>query len=147
MPHSHAEIGIHIVFSTKDRSKLLAPELRPRMWGYLSGICKNLELHVHAIGGASDHVHLLVRLPPILPLAKAVNALKSNSSKWASEEGRDFAWQEGYAAFSVSASLVPAVARYIRAQEAHHKKMSFEAELAALLRKHGVKYDPAFLFG
>ena len=147
MPHSYAENVIHVVFSTKHRGKLISADLRPKMWGYLAGICKNLEMHVHAIGGVSDHVHLLVRLPATMPLAKAVNTLKSNSSKWANEEGSKFAWQEGYAAFSVSASLVPAVVRYIRAQEAHHKKMSFEDELFALLRKHGVKFDPAYVLG
>lgn len=147
MPHSYAENVLHIVFSTKDREKLIPPQHRPKMWSYLAGICKNLGLHVHAIGGMSDHVHLLVRLPPTTPLAKAVNSLKSNSSKWANEAGKKFAWQEGYAAFSVSASLVPAVVRYIETQEAHHKKISFETELIILLRKHGVKFDEAFVFG
>jgi putative transposase len=147
MPHSHAENLVHVVFSTKDRGKIISPDLRPKMWSYLAGICKNLEMHVHAIGGVSDHVHLLVRLPAAMPLAKAVNTLKSNSSKWAKEEESNFAWQEGYAAFSVSASLVPTVVRYIRAQESHHKKMTFEAELFALLRKHGVKFDAAHVLG
>lgn len=147
MPHSYAENVIHVVFSTKERAKLIPTEHQPKTWAYLSGICKNLGLHVHAIGGMSDHVHLLVRLPATMPLAKAVNALKSNSSKWANEEKLNFTWQEGYAAFSVSASLVSAVTRYIRAQEAHHKKMSFETEFMALLKKHGVKFDPAHVFG
>ena len=117
------------------------------MWAYVAGICKNHEILVHAIGGMDDHIHLLIQVPPSLSLAKAVVTIKSNSSRWANEEGHKFAWQQGYAAFSVSASLVPTVVRYIQNQEAHHKKMSFDEELFALLKKHGVEFDPKFVFG
>jgi len=74
-------------------------------------------------------------------------AIKANSSLWAREEGQELEWQRGYGAFSVSASLVPAVIRYIRNQDAHHKKMSFEEEFLALLKRHGVEFDPKFVFG
>ena len=147
MAHTHSQNILHIVFSTKDRRKSLRKEFQPKMWGYVAGICKNYDLHVHAINGMDDHIHLLVRLPQTMPLAKAVAVIKSNSSKWANNQGHEFAWQEGYAAFSVSASLVDAVSRYIRSQEIHHKKMTFDAELVALLKKHGIQYDPAFVFG
>jgi putative transposase len=147
MPRTYAQIAIHIVFSTKDRAKLIPKDFQPRLWSYAAGICKNDKIFVHAIGGMDDHIHLLIELPPILALAKAVNALKSNSSRWANEEGFPFAWQQGYAAFSVSGSNVPAVVRYIQDQESHHKKMSFETEFIALLKKHGVEYDPKFVFG
>lgn len=82
-----------------------------------------------------------------LPLAKAVLSIKSNSSKWANESGRRFAWQRGYGAFSVSASLVPSVIRYIQTQESHHRKMSYEEEFLALLKKHGLDFDPNLVFG
>jgi putative transposase len=137
----------NIVFSTKDRRKSIRKEFQAKMGSYIAGICKNHDLHVHAINGMDDHVHLLVRLPQTMPLAKAVAVIKSNSSKWANEQGHKFAWQEGYAAFSVSASLVDAVSRYIRSQEMHHAKRTFDSELIALLKKHGVTYDPAFVFG
>jgi REP element-mobilizing transposase RayT len=117
------------------------------MWAYGAGICKKQGIFVHAIGGMEDHIHLLIQVPPSLALAKAVNTFKSNSSRWANEEGCPFAWQQGYAAFGVSASIVPAVVRYIRNQEAHHRKMSFDAEFLALLKKHGVEFDPKFVFG
>jgi putative transposase len=126
MPHSHTVNVVHIVFSTKERLKLLRPEFAPRLRSYLAGICKNLELHVYAVGGMSDHVHLLVRLPATLSLAEAANALKSNSSKCANEQGHEFAWQKGYAAFSVSASLIATVVQYIQTQETHHRKMTFD---------------------
>jgi putative transposase len=147
MPHTYAQNIIHVVFSTKDRRKLLPKELQPRMWAYVAAICKNHQILTHAIGGSDDHIHLLIQIPPTLPVAGAVSTIKSNSSRWANEEGVNFAWQQGYAAFSVSRSNIPAVNRYIRNQEAHHKKMDFDTEFLALLKKHGVEFDPKFVFG
>jgi putative transposase len=147
MPHTYAQNVIHVVFSTKDRRKTISKEFQPRMWAYIAGICKNHGILAHAIGGMDDHIHLLIQVPPSLPLAKAILAIKSNSSRWANDEGNKFAWQQGYAAFSVSSSLVPAVVRYIQTQEAHHGKMTFDVELLALLKKHGVEFDPNFVFG
>jgi REP element-mobilizing transposase RayT len=135
------------VFSTKDRRKAIPKEFQPQMWAYAAGVCRKQGIFVHAIGGMEDHIHVLIQVLPSLAPAKAVNAFKSNSSRWANEEGHPFAWQQGYAAFSVSASIVPAVVRYIGNQEAHHRKMSFETEFLALLKKHGVEFDPKFVFG
>jgi REP element-mobilizing transposase RayT len=117
------------------------------MWAYVAGICKNHGIFVHAIGGMEDHIHLLIQIPPSLSVSKAVLAIKSNSSRWANDQGTKFAWQQGYAAFSVSSSHVPAVVKYIRNQESHHRKMSFDEEFVALLEKHGVEFDPKFVFG
>ena len=88
-----------------------------------------------------------IQIPPVLTLSKAIATIKANSSRWAGEEGHKFAWQEGYAAFSVSASVIPVVIRYIRNQEEHHKKMDFGAEFVALLKKHGIEFDPKYVFG
>ena len=147
MPHTYAQNTVHIIFSTKDRRKSIPKEFQPNLWAYITGICKNHAIFTQAIGGAADHIHLLVELPKSLPLAKAVLTIKSNSSRWSHTQAHKFAWQEGYAAFSVSASLVPAVVRYIQNQEAHHKKMPFDAEFLALLKKHGVSFDPKFALG
>jgi putative transposase len=102
------------VFSTKDRRKTIAAEFQPKIWAYTAGICKKHGIFVHAIGGAEEHVHFLIQLPPTLALAKVVLAIKSNSSRWANEGGHKLAWQQGYAAFSVSVSIVPDVVRYIQ---------------------------------
>jgi len=147
MPHTYAQNVIHIVFSTQYRQKTISKEFQPRMWAYTAGICKKLGILVHAVGGMDDHIHLLVQLPPPLSLAKAILAIKSNSSRWANDEGIKFAWQHGYAAFSVSSSLIPAAIRYIQTQESHHRKMTFDEEFLALLKKHGVEFDPHFVFG
>jgi putative transposase len=147
MPHSYAQNIVHVIFSTKDRRKLIPKEFQPKVWAYIAGVCKNHEIHVEAIGGTDDHIHLLIRVPAAMSVAKAILTIKSNSSKWVNEQGRKFEWQEGYAAFSVSASLVPRVARYVSTQETHHRRMTFEAEFMAILKRHGVKFDPNFVLG
>ncbi|MCI0423474.1 MAG: IS200/IS605 family transposase [Acidobacteria bacterium] len=149
MPHSYAQNRVHIVFSTKERKRLIEPAMQGRLGKYVSGIAQNHGMHVLAVGGVEDHIHVLVDVPPMLPLAKAIQTIKANSSKWMNEHRarRDFAWQEGYGAFSVSASNTQAVIAYIENQAAHHKRRSFEDEFVALLKKHGIPYDPKYVFG
>ncbi len=111
------------------------------LWSYVAGICKQEGIFVHEVGGMPDHLHLLIQVPASLALAKAVATIKANSSRWAHERGHKFTWQPGYAAFSVSTSVVPTVVRYIQNQAGHHKKMSFNDEFLALLKKHGLQAD------
>ncbi|MBZ5506929.1 MAG: IS200/IS605 family transposase [Acidobacteriia bacterium] len=144
MSHSYSQTIIHLVFSTKDRRKSIPKELQARLWAYIAAICQKNKMFVHAIGGMEDHVHGLIQLPPTLAQAQAVLLIKAYSSKWM---GKGFAWQKGYGVFSVSASNVPAVVRYIENQERHHRKRSFEQEFITLLKKHGVKFDPKYVFG
>jgi putative transposase len=147
MAHSFSRNHIHFIFSTKDRRNTIATECQPRLWAYLTAICKNHEMVALAIGGTKNPVHILLHLPPKMALSKAVLLLKANSLKWIGEQGKDFSWQEGYGAFSVSASNLDQIARYIQNQEMHHRKTSFEDEFHALLRKHGVEYDSKYAFG
>ncbi len=91
-------------------------------------------------------MHLLIALPPKLPLSVALQKIKANSSRWMGEQGRNFAWQEGYGAFSVGASQLEAVKEYIRSQPEHHKKHCFEEEFLALLRKYNIRFDPDEVF-
>lgn len=113
----------------------------------MAGIGRNHDFLVIANGGMEDHVHLLIQLPPALALAKAVLLLKSNSSKWMNERGIKFNWQEGYGAFSVSASNVAAVVRYIENQEMHHRKITYDQEFVTLLKKHKMEFDPKYVLG
>jgi len=147
MSHTYTRNTLHIVFSTKNRNKSIPEHPQPRLWSYTAGICKNLDIVVHAIGGVEDHLHLLIQLPPTLSLAKAVSTIKSNSSRWAHERGHNFAWQERYGAFAVSHSLLPAAVRYIQNQKTHHKRLGFHAEFLALLKKHAIAFDPKYVLG
>lgn len=143
MAHALVQNCLHVVFSTKDRLKLIPQEKQARTWAYLAGICRNEKIFVHEIGGMEDHVHMLIQLPPTIALADAVQEIKASSSKWL---GKRFAWQRGYGAFSVCRSTLDRVARYIRNQEAHHRRRNYEQEFIALLDKHGVQYDVADIF-
>jgi putative transposase len=96
---------------------------------------------VLAVGGTADHVHLLISLPRTISIAKSVQLLKSGSSKWIHESfqgSRNFAWQEGYGAFSVGVSQRETTVKYILAQIEHHKRISFEDELKKFLSVHGI---------
>jgi putative transposase len=146
MSHTHAANFVHCVFSTKERRDLIPAELQERLYACLTGIADNLGFKILAAGGTSNHVHLLIGLPPALTLAEAIQKLKANSSRWLGEKRVLFEWQKGYGAFSVSPSLLAMVQNYIRNQVAHHTKRSFEQEFVALLKKSGVAYDAERLF-
>lgn len=147
MPHSFSQDYHHIVFSTKERRKLISKSMQPKLWSYMAGIGRNHGFLVLANGGIEDHVHLLVQVPPILAVAKVISLIKANSSRWMSDHGIRFAWQEGYGDFSVSKSNLPAVRRYITNQERHHRKMTFEQEFIGFLEKLEIPYDPRYVFG
>src|SRR5437868_14167320 len=130
MSHTHASVLVHCVFSTKQRVNLIRDP--QALWRYLTVVARDEKLTMLAAGGTANHVHLLMSIPPVLPLAKALRELKGNSSHWMREHGSRFAWQEGYGAFSVSQSRKDVVARYIDTQTEHHKKWSFEQEFMTL---------------
>jgi putative transposase len=147
MAHTYLSNHVHIVFSTRERLPMIKGERGKRLHAYLIGIAKNAGMTMIASGGMPDHVHVLVSLPGDVSVAKAVNLLKSNSSKWMNEQKPGFAWQTGYGAFSVSASNLEAVKEYVLDQEGHHKKRDFQAEFIALLKKHRVDYDLKYVWG
>jgi putative transposase len=150
MSHSYSSNRIHLIFSTKNREKRISVDLQTKIWPYMAGIARNHGFEAIKVGGVEDHAHALLLLPPTISLAKAVQILKSCSSKWLNDTGaagKDFAWQEGYGAFSVSASQTKDVIRYIEGQAAHHVKRSYEHEFIELLQKYGVQYDPAHVLG
>lgn len=144
MPHTFTLQLIHCVFSTKQRSALITDP--SRLWTYMRAIAKNCDVNVIAIGGTANHVHILLKVPPTARTADLVRTLKANSSRWMNEIGHGFAWQDGYAAISVSPSQIPTVVRYIDNQAEHHRGRGFEQEYVALLQKSGIDFDPNQVF-
>ncbi|MDT4967113.1 MAG: REP-associated tyrosine transposase [Acidobacteriota bacterium] len=150
MSHAYTNLLSNVVFSTKDRLPLIDLELKPRLLRYMNGIVDESGGKMLSANAMADHLHMLWQLPAKLSLSDAMRVLKAISSKWVREtwgSPKPFAWQTGYGAFSVSSSNVSAVANYIEAQEAHHQKRTFEEEFIELLLKHGIAYDPKYLFG
>lgn len=142
--HSFVSCLMHIVFSTKDRRPFITTELQERLWPYLSGIARENKIRAIKVGGVADQVHLLVSLPSTLSVAKAVQLMKGNSSKWIHEtfpQLRGFGWQEGYGAFSVGMSGQDATIAYIENQDEHHRRKTFDEELKAILEKHSIEYE------
>jgi REP element-mobilizing transposase RayT len=146
---SYVSAYFHCVFSTKERRRLITPELRERLWPFLGGTARQNKMKAIEIGGVEDHVHILLSLPSTLAISKALQLIKGGSSKWVHEtfpEHRLFAWQEEYGAFSVSVSQLDKTIVYIKRQEAHHCKMTFQEEFLALLKKHRIEYDERYLW-
>ena len=146
--HAFTSCYLHCVWSTKERRCLIPPALQQRLWPYLGGIARANRMAALAVGGVEDHVHVLLSLSATLPIAKAIQLLKGNSSKWIHEsfpEHRTFEWQEGYGAFSVGVSGLASTVHYIRDQTEHHRRRSFEDEFVAFLKRHGTHYDDTML--
>ena len=149
MSHSYVSNLMHCTFSTKGRQLFIDSDLESRLWPYIGGIARENRMNALAIGGIADHMHALLSLPGMMSFAKAVQLIKGGSSKWVNDTfpiSKKFEWQEGYGAFSVSASQVPKTIAYINNQKEHHLKKSFEEEFLELLTKHGIEYDRRFLF-
>ena len=150
MPQSLSAVYIHLVFSTKDRRPLLRDNsTRDVLHSYLGGVSKQLDCPPILVGGVEDHVHLLARFGRTITQAEWVKELKRVSNLWLKERGRDYAdfeWQGGYADFSVSQSDLEQVKQYIAGQEEHHRKIGFQDELRALLRKHEIEWDEKYVW-
>jgi REP element-mobilizing transposase RayT len=149
MPRAFTQNHYHVVFSTKHRRPRITPDIEPRLHTFIGGILRDLGCSLVAINGAADHVHVLARYPTNLSHADLVRHIKSRSCKWMHETfplHRDFAWQEGYAGFTVSTSVVPAVEAYIAGQKDHHRSQDFRAEFLSMLRLNGVAFDEAEVF-
>ena len=147
MSHAYARNYVHLTFATKGRRRVIKEPIQQGIWTLMADIARSYGVDVRAINGSEDHVHMLINLAPKIALATVVRAVKQGSSQWMNENGHLFHWQVGYAAFSVSVSNLSVVDEYVRDQKEHHKKMSFEEEFAALLKKHGIDFTPGKVFG
>ncbi|HYX30067.1 MAG TPA: IS200/IS605 family transposase [Pyrinomonadaceae bacterium] len=142
--HSFVSCLMRCVFSTKERRRIITPELQSRLYPYLGGIARENKMKALSIGGVEDHVHALLSITSTLSISKSIQLLKGNSSKWIHEtfpKLRSFEWQEGYGAFSVAISGVNDTIRYIQVQKEHHALHTFSDELVSFLDKQGIKYE------
>lgn len=143
---SYTCLNYHIVFATKHRKPLISNSFERRLFRYFVGITDNMKSKLYIANGTCDHVHLMVSLSPEVSISDFSRTIKTNSSKWIRQTfDKDFSWQQGYSAFSVSYSGVDNVIKYIKGQQDHHKKSSFIDELKILLSKHKINYDPKYL--
>ncbi len=148
MPGTYTQLLIHTVFSTKRRTPWITPEVADRLYPYIGGIIRAEGGALLDIGGVEDHVHLYLRWRADSSLSDLMRTVKSRSSRWMHDNFPaldDFAWQEGYSAFSVSKSQEEVVKKYIATQAEHHTREDFSSELLKLLRAHGVDFEERFV--
>ena len=144
MANTYTQIYIHIVFAVHGRQNLISQNHKEELYKYITGIVQNKRQKMMAINGMPDHIHLLISLSRSISLSDLVSKIKASSSRWIkTKEGghANFAWQNGYGAFSIGQSGFQSCARYIANQKEHHKKISFEDELRTLFNKYQIKFD------
>jgi putative transposase len=141
---SYRQILFHIVFRTKNGKKTVTQDHVKELYAYIVGIIKNKKCYLYRINGMEDHLHLLCDLHPTIALADFIRDLKSSSSIWLKQSGKFSkfeGWADGYAAFSYAWKDKETIINYIKNQQEHHKKESFEDELRRLLKEHGIEVD------
>ena len=144
MGHTFTNNLFHIIFSTKGRIGLIRSDFKNDLNKYISGIAESLDSHILKINGIDNHIHIPVKIKPSISVSDFVCKLKSNSSKWISENfelSYGFQWQGGFSSFSVSESQAAVISQYIDSQEEHHKKFTFEKELEDFLRKNKIAFE------
>jgi REP element-mobilizing transposase RayT len=149
MAQTLVSLLVHLVFSTKHRQDFITPEIEPHLYAYLGGIARNHQARLLSAGGTTNHIHLLISQSKNLALSDLLKELKKNSSIWIKTQDAalaGFHWQDGYGAFSIGASQVPAVKAYLARQKEHHQKKTFEEELTELLEKYGIEYRKEYLW-
>ena len=148
MPSTHTSLHYHIVFGTKNREPSIQKEWRLRLHEYLGGVVRGLDGIAEIIGGVDDHVHILASLNATHRLSDFMRELKRNSSIWVHDTlgFREFAWQDGYSAFTVGHTQLRDVKRYIANQKEHHKKVLFEDEMRGFYRKYEVPFDEQYVW-
>jgi len=149
MANTYSSLFYHIVFSTKHRQNIIRQEIENRVWAYLGGIARKHKMTAILIGGVENHIHALIMAPTLIAPSQIAQWLKGDSSKWIHTEFSDlknFAWQDGYGAFSVSKSNVANVVEYTKNQREHHQKEAFENEYLKLMKLHEVDFEEKYLF-
>ncbi len=142
-------LGTHFIFSTKNRTPLIFNDINDRLCAYIGGIIKELGGILIEINAIQEHMHFYAYIPKNVSVSKFMEIVKANSSKWVHTtfpEKKDFGWQDGYGAFSVSKSSEKKVIQYIQDQQHHHRKRSFQEEFIDILNKYGIEYDEKYIW-
>ena len=141
------KILVHISFSTKDRMAAIPEALEPDLHAYIGGICRRMDSPLLAMGGVSDHVHMLVSMGKTVTLSDLLLNVKRDSSKWMKGRVADATgWQDGYFAFSIGESGTRPLRAYIARQKEHHKTVDFKDEMRVFLRKYGIEWDERYVW-
>ncbi|NLD93231.1 MAG: IS200/IS605 family transposase [Fibrobacter sp.] len=149
MPQSLSKILLHIVFSTKNRAKIILPELESELHAYLAEICRAHNCNAYRVGGTENHIHIACSLPRTITVSKLLEEIKTNSSKWMkskSSKCSSFAWQSGYGVFSISQSHLQSLVHYIENQHKHHGIKSFEDELLEFFKSYQIEFDEKYVW-
>lgn len=149
MPQSLTRVHIHLIFSTKHRLPVLHDDVRESLHRYAAAVLQNIECPPLLINSVEDHIHILHELGRTISISKAVQELKTSTSRWLKTQSAplsDFAWQSGYGAFGISCSNVDAICTYIADQHEHHRTTTFQDEFRAFLDRHGVAYDERYVW-
>jgi putative transposase len=147
MPQTLSFNLVHIIFSTKHRAPLISDGVLASLHAYVAGTARKLDCECFRVGGVADHVHLAMRLCTTKTAAKVVSEIKTGSSVWMKRQGvRSFAWQRGYALFSVSPADVGALLRYIDEQAVHHRKRDFRDEMRVFFEKYHIAFDERYVW-
>lgn len=149
MPQSLFKILVHVVFSTKNRVDLIAPEIESDLFGYIHGIIENNDSKLIIANGTANHVHLLLSLGKKTDIPVLVGDIKRSSSSWIKKQNlsyNNFYWQKGYGAFSIGQSQVGTITNYIKNQKVHHQKHDYESEFRAWLAKYEIDFDERYVW-
>jgi|TARA_B110000908_G_scaffold171472_1_gene234350 putative transposase len=149
MPQSLSQVILHVIFSTKSRAPFIDEQIIKEMHAYLATTSRDQGWECYRVGGVEDHVHLLVRQPRIAKLSDFIGHIKRNATKWMHTKGdsyKDFAWQDGYGAFSIGCSQMESVIDYIDRQKEHHEKLTFQEEYKLVLQKYNIEYEEKYVW-
>ena len=148
MANSYTQIHIQFVFAVKYRAALIGKEWKERLLQYITGIFQNNKHKMLQINSMPDHIHIFIGMRPHQSVSSLIQNVKTESSKWIKAQNlcKNFAWQDGYGAFSYSKIQVDDIIRYIQNQEIHHRKETFLDEYRKFLIAFEIKWDEQYIF-
>jgi len=149
MSQSLSKLYVHAIYHVKNNECLIRPEDESELYAYIGGVLNLSKSIPIIINGTENHIHVLCIMSKNISLANLLEDIKGNSSRWIKSKGthyRNFAWQGGYAGYSVSQSKVEVVKKYIENQKEHHRQQTFKDEYIQFLKENGIDYNENYLW-